>query len=100
MRLAMLTLVIFTLLPRAASSAAAEDYAAARAAHEGGDCAGMVEHLEKFLAAYPTLRESHFDFYLQLKIVMGQCGGGLHVSGSGADATAIDPLPELPPLED
>ncbi|SPH24322.1 hypothetical protein DEA8626_03373 [Defluviimonas aquaemixtae] len=77
-------------------AAANEDYAAAIEAQQAGDCPGMVGHLERFLAGHPEIADSHRDFYLQVRIVMDQCAGELHVSGADEDSVAIDPLPTLP----
>lgn len=93
-----------TALLFAASTLAAEakdaSYAAAQEAQQRGDCAAMVEHLGAFLDENPNLREAHPDFYLQVRVVMGQCSSGFHVSGAGGDSLAIDPLPALPQTEE
>ncbi len=94
---ALATFLLIGLMASAVAAGPAEDYAAAVAAQQAGDCPAMLDHLDRFFAAVPDLRETHRSFYLQVRVVMEQCAGIAVVSGAGADSLAIDPLPPAPP---
>jgi hypothetical protein len=86
-----------------AESGSAEKYSSyyeALRARDRGDCDGVVRNLNTFLQDYPQIREKYPDFYLDLKFAISECmPGGLGVHGIG-ESTEIDPLPNLPPMED
>lgn len=76
------------------------NYTAARTALARGDCDVAVRHLNAYLSKHPDVKEKQRDFYLQIKVVIGQCMGTIRVSGVDDESVEIDPLPAHPPSDD
>lgn len=100
-RIASAAVLIAALAPCAAAAAGAADkypnYYAAQRALDRGDCGAAAEYLKAFLRNHPTVRKQYPDFYLDVRLVIGQCTGALAVRGIEGDSAGIDPLPEHPP---
>jgi hypothetical protein len=73
-------------------------YAAVHAA-DRGDCDEVVRNLKAFLQEYPEIREKYPEFYSDINFTISECTGSFRVRGLG-DSHTIDPLPDLPSMED
>jgi hypothetical protein len=76
------------------------NYTAAQRALARGDCDATVHYLNAYLHNHPSIKDKHKDFYLQLKIVIGQCTGAIRVRGMEDESVEIDPLPDHPSFDD
>ena len=76
------------------------NYYAALRAMERNDCDMAVDHLNSFLKNHSYVQEKYPDFYLEIKLVMGQCTGTIKVRGLAIGSGEIDPLPDHPPMGD
>lgn len=99
-------IVVFVALTAADGNFAGSDsadkysnYYAARRALDRGDCDAAVRRLDAFLAKYPDVRDKYPDFYLQIRLVVGQCTGTISVRGIEDESSEIDPLPAHPPID-
>jgi hypothetical protein len=85
-----------------AESGSTEKYASyydALRARDRGDCDGVVQNLNTFIQDHPEVREKYPDFYLDVRFAINECMPGGRFRGIG-EANEIDPLPELPLMED
>ena len=76
------------------------NYYAALRAMERNDCDMAVDHLNSFLKNHSYVQEKYPNFYLEIKLVMGQCTGTIKVRGLAIGSGEIDPLPDHPPMGD
>lgn len=76
------------------------NYYAGKRALDRNDCNAAVDHLNVFLRNHAYIREQYPDFYLEVKLVIGQCQGTIRASGVEGESSGIDPLPDQPPMED
>lgn len=76
------------------------NYYAAVNALKRSDCDAVVDHLNAFLRDHPYVREKHQDFYLDIRLVMGQCSDRIRVRGIEGESPEIEPLPDPPPMRD
>lgn len=94
----------YLLLTAVAGAVVAEgpfpNYYAARQSHERGDCGATVAHLKAFLASNSYVREQYPDFYAEVQSVMVLCSGAVVIRGVEEDSLAMDPLPEITPMEE
>lgn len=96
-----LSFALTTALNATVAAGANEDYAdyyAARQALDRNDCDAAIEHLQAFLDKHVDVKEKYPDFYLDIRIVMGQCSGAIKVRGVEGESDEIDPLPDHPPM--
>ena len=96
-----LSFALTTTLNAGAAAGTTESYAnyyAARQALDRNDCDAAVEHLRAFLDKHSDVKEKYPDFYLDIRIVMGQCSGAIKVRGIEGESDEIDPLPDHPPM--
>ena len=75
------------------------NYYEAKRALDRGDCDAAVDYLNAFLRKHSYVREKYRDFYLELKLVMGQCRGSIRATGIGGESSNIDPLPDDLPMD-
>jgi hypothetical protein len=76
------------------------NYYEGKRALDRNDCDAAVDYLNVFLRNHPYIREQYPDFYLEIKLVMGQCQGTIRASGVEGESSGIDPLPDQPPMKD
>lgn len=82
------------------SAAKYQDYYGAVQALKRGDCRRAVDHLNAFLREHSYVREKYPYFYLDIRLVIGQCNEKIHVRGIEGESRGIEPLPDHPPLDD